>query len=98
MLQVYLSNVSNCFNTDVAKVDRDVVFVAMVCTRMLQVSFLNVLSVFQTYVVSVFYLDVAYVLHICGCWVCFAMCFECFSGVFFQVFHLASFICCSCCI
>jgi hypothetical protein len=86
MLQVYLSNVSdvsNCFNTDVAKVDRDVVFVAMVCTRMLQVSFPNVSSVFQIYVVSMFiwmlYMFCIYVASVLSrCWVYFAMCFKYF--------------------
>ena len=44
------------FHTDIAKVDRDVTYVAMVCTRMLQASVPNVSSVFQTYVASMFIL------------------------------------------
>jgi hypothetical protein len=55
MLQAYISNVSmfQCFRVmlqvfymDVAKVDRDVAFVAKVCTRMLQASVPNFSSVF----------------------------------------------------
>jgi hypothetical protein len=42
------------FHRDVAKVDRDIAFVAMFCTRMLQAFVPNVLSVFQTYVANVF--------------------------------------------
>ena len=42
------------FNTDVAKVDQDVAFVAMVCTPMLQAFVPNVSSIFHTYVASVF--------------------------------------------
>ena len=42
------------FYTDVAKVDSDVIYVAMVCTSILQASIPNVYSVFQTYVASVF--------------------------------------------
>jgi hypothetical protein len=42
------------FHTDVAKVDRDVAYVAMVCTRMLQSFVPNISSIFQTYVASVF--------------------------------------------
>ena len=42
------------FHTDVVKVDQDVAYVAMVCTRMLQASVPNVSSVFHTYVASVF--------------------------------------------
>jgi hypothetical protein len=53
------------FHRYVAKVDRDIAYVAMVCTRMLQASVSNVSSVFQTYVASMCYPDVAYVLHIC---------------------------------
>jgi hypothetical protein len=39
---------------DVAKVNQDVAFVAMVCTHMLQQSVPNVSSVFRTYIASVF--------------------------------------------
>jgi hypothetical protein len=42
------------FHMDVAKVDQDLAFVAMVCTRMLQASILTVSSVFQMYVANVF--------------------------------------------
>jgi hypothetical protein len=42
------------FHTDVAKVDRDVAFVAMVCTRMLQASVPNVSSFFHMHVASMF--------------------------------------------
>jgi hypothetical protein len=42
------------FRTDVSKVDQDVAYVAIVCTRMLQASILNVSSVFQMHVASVF--------------------------------------------
>jgi hypothetical protein len=87
---------------DIAKVDCDVVFVAMVYTRMLQASVTNVSSVFRTYVASVF----IYMLHMFhtyvvsvlpGCCICLAMGFKCFSSVFY-VFHLSSFIRCKCCI
>jgi hypothetical protein len=50
----YIRGMLQVFHRDVAKVDRDVTFVAMVCTRMLQVFVPNVSSVFQTYVASVF--------------------------------------------
>ena len=53
------------FHTDVAKVDRDVPYVAMVvhvcCNRLSSMFHLF----FQTYVANVLYLDVAYVSHIC---------------------------------
>ena len=52
------------FHTDIAKVDQDVVYVAMVCTRMLQAFVRNVSSVFRLCCKCV-YLDVAYVLHLC---------------------------------
>jgi hypothetical protein len=42
------------FHRDVTKVDRDIAFVAMVCTRMLQAFVPNVSSIFQTYVANVF--------------------------------------------
>ena len=52
------------FHMDVAKVDRDVAYVASVseacCKRLFKMFYL-----FQTYVAGVFYLDVAYVSHIC---------------------------------
>ena len=61
------------------------------CTRILQASVLTVSSGFQTYVISMFILDVAYVSHICC--KCFtwmshmlAMVFKCFLDVL-QVFQ-----------
>jgi hypothetical protein len=85
------------FYVDVAKVDRDVAYVAMdvhVCCkllfpmfhlfffrRMLQVSFIWMLHMFHTYVASV----------LSGCCVCFTMFFRCFCKCFkcmFQVFDL----------
>jgi hypothetical protein len=53
------------FHTDVAKVDQDVAYVAMTYTRMLQGCVLNVSSIFQKHIASVFILDVAYVSRIC---------------------------------
>ena len=91
------------FHMDVAKVDQDVAYVASVseacCKRLFKMVHLS-----QTYVASVFYLDVARVSHIC----CKSM-FEVFqlfpSYVVFsccklQVFYLdvayVSHICCKC--
>ena len=83
----YISNVleiyCKCFFRDGVKVDRDVAFVAMVCTRMLQASVFNVSSIFQTYVASVFiwmlHMFHTYVVSVLsGCCVCFAMGFKCF--------------------
>jgi hypothetical protein len=78
-------------HTDVAKVDQDVAYVAMVYTRMLQTFVPNVLSVFRMYVTRVFiwmlhmfYTYVASVLS--GCYVYVAMVFKCFH-IFFQVFQ-----------
>jgi hypothetical protein len=50
---------------DIAKVDRDVAYVAMVvhlCCKLLSPMFH---LFFQTYIASMFHLDVAYVSHIC---------------------------------
>jgi hypothetical protein len=63
MLQTYVSSVSDvsevcckCFHVDVAKVDRDVA----ACCKCLFIVF----HLFQTYITSVFYLNVVYVSHI----------------------------------
>jgi hypothetical protein len=53
------------FHTDVAKLDRDVAYVAIVCTRMLQASVPNVSSFFSDVCCKFVYLDVAYVSHVC---------------------------------
>jgi hypothetical protein len=97
------------FYTEVAKVDRGVAYVAMVCTCMLYVSVPNV------------YLFFTRMMQVClsGCCICFIyMCkffiwmlrmfcngFQAFSGVFckcfkrmFQVFHLSYVVCFKCCI
>ena len=79
-------------HVDVAKVDRDVAYVARgVCTRMLQASILNVSSIFQTYAASVFiwmlHMFHTYVASVLSrCCICFAMAFQVFSGVL-QVFQ-----------
>jgi hypothetical protein len=98
------------FHTNVAKVDRRCCICCNSCTRMLQVSVLNVSPVFSDVCCKCVYLDVAYVSHICcKCFILtlrmFAMVFKRFSGVFckyfrsmFQVFHLSSDVCCNCCI
>jgi hypothetical protein len=52
------------FHVDIAKVNRDVVYVASVLEARCKRLFINVSSVFQTYVCKRFDLDVAYVLHI----------------------------------
>ena len=77
-------------HTDVAKVDWDVAFVVMVCTRMLQASVTNVSSVFQMYAASVFiwmlHIFHTYVASVLSeCCVCFTMVLRCFSGVFESV-------------
>jgi hypothetical protein len=51
------------FHTDVAKVDRDVAYVAIVCTCMLQAYVPNVSSVFLDVRCKCVYLVVAYVSH-----------------------------------
>jgi hypothetical protein len=75
------------FYTNVAKVDRDVAYVAMV---------VHVFICFLDLCCKCVYLDVAYVPHICyKCFICmlrmFAMVFRCFQ-VFLQVFqtHVSS--------
>jgi hypothetical protein len=57
---------------DVAKVDQDVTYIAWCSRGMLQVfseacckRLVKMFYLFQTYVASVFYLDIAYVSHIC---------------------------------
>lgn len=58
---------------------------------MLQASVSNVSSVFSEVCYKCFYLNVAYVLHIClqmfllGCCICFALAFQVFLGVFANV-------------
>ena len=94
------------FRIDGAKVDRDVAFVAMVCTCMLKASVTNASSIFQTYVASVF-IWMLHMFHtydasvLSGYCVCL-QCFQLFSGVF-QVFqtYVASVsaisdVCCMC--
>jgi hypothetical protein len=81
------------FQINVAKADRDIAYVAMVCTCMLQASVPDVSSIagmcyiwmlhmFRTYVAIIF----NWMSHM------FAMVLKCFSGVFFQVFqtHVSS--------
>jgi hypothetical protein len=91
------------FHVDVAKVDRDVAYVAMAihvyCERLFQMFHLF----FQTYVANMFYLDVTYVSHICcKCfiWMSHMLCngFSSVSSVLdiFQVFHLSLDVCCKC--
>jgi energy-converting hydrogenase Eha subunit C len=82
ILQMYVSSVSDVsgmlqvFRIDVAKVDRDVAYVASVSEACRNRLFI-MLYLFQTYVASVFYLDVAHVSHLC-CKSIFKM---------FQLFH-----------
>jgi hypothetical protein len=75
---------------DAVKVDRDVAFVAMVCTRMLQASILNVSSVFSDVRCKCVYLDVAYVSHVCCKCFIWMLCM-CYKSVFhvFQI-HVSS--------
>jgi hypothetical protein len=66
------------FRIDVAKVDRDIAYVAMAiyicCKRLCQMFYL-----FSNVCCQRFYLDVAYMSHVClqvflsGCCICFAM-------------------------
>ena len=97
------------FHEDVAKIDRDVSYVAVVvhvcCKRLFQMFHLFFKRTLQvclsgccicfTYMLQVFYLDVAYVFND------FSSVFRCFCKCFrhmFQVFHLSSFIHRNCCI
>jgi hypothetical protein len=81
MLQAYVSSVSEvrckCVYADVAKVDRDVAYVASVsktcCKRLFKMFYL-----LQTYVASIFYLDIAYISHIYVVRIC-SKCFSHFS-------------------
>jgi hypothetical protein len=50
---------------DVAKVDQDIAYVAMVVYVCCKLLFPMFYLFFHTYVASVFYLDVAYVSHVC---------------------------------
>jgi hypothetical protein len=67
---------------NVAKVDLDVAYALTVCTRILQAYVPNVLSAFQTHVVSVF-IGMLHMFHryvrsvLFGCCLCFAMVFKC---------------------
>jgi hypothetical protein len=75
------------FHADVTKVDRDVEYVAMVVHVCCQGLFSTFHLCFWMYVASVFYLDVAYVSHICcKCfiWILHMFCndLKCFPGVF----------------
>jgi hypothetical protein len=79
------------FHTDAAKVDRDVVYAAMVCTSMLQASIPSVPSVFQIYFASVFiwmlHMFHAYVASVLsGYCVCFVMVLRCFCKCFKRMF------------
>jgi hypothetical protein len=106
MLQVYILNVSNilevcckCFHMEVAKVDQDVAYIAIVvhvcCKRLSQCFICFFRSTLQvclsgcyicfTYMLQVFYLDVAYVCN--G--------FQVFLGVFATVLY-ACFKCFIC--
>ena len=96
------------FRMDVAKIDRDVAYVAMVvhvcCKRLFPIFYLFFRRMLQvclfgccicfTHMLQMFYLDVAYVYN--G--------FQVFSGVceffrrMFQVFHLSSDVYRKCCI
>jgi hypothetical protein len=86
---------------DVAKVDRDVAYVAMVvhlCCKCLSLIFhlffqIYVASVFvwKLHMLQIFYLDIAYVLQRFSSVLCvFYQCFRCI----FQIFHLSSDVCC----
>jgi hypothetical protein len=95
------------FHADVAKVDRDVAIVVLVCCKLL---FSMFHLFFHTHIASVyiwmlhmFYTYVASALF--GCCVCFTMVFKCFFMCFcnwftcmFQVLYLPSDIRCKCCI
>jgi hypothetical protein len=75
------------FHTDIVKVDQDVAYAAMVCTRMLQASVSSQCFIcFLDVCYKCVYLDIAYVCN--G----FQMFFTCFIRMF-QVFHLSSFVC-----
>jgi hypothetical protein len=84
------------FHTGVAEVDRDVAYVGMVLHK-LQESVSNVLSVFQTYVASVFIrcciyfrIYVASVLSVCCVYLQWFQVFFCKCFIrMFQVFHLS---------
>jgi hypothetical protein len=76
------------FHADVAKVDRDVIYVAMVVHICCKGLFPMFHLCFHRYVASVFYLDVAYISHICCkrfIWILRMFCndFQVFSKWFF---------------
>jgi hypothetical protein len=97
------------FHMDIAKVDRDIAYVAMVVHVCFKILFSTFHLLFPTYVakclfgsficfthmLKMFYLDVAYVLQWFQVFLsCFCKCFRCT----FQIFHLSLDICCKCCI
>jgi hypothetical protein len=73
------------FHIDVAKVDRDVAYIAMAiyvyCEPLFQMFYF-----FFGRMLQVFYLDVVYISHICC---------KCFRHMF-HVFHMFSDACCKC--
>jgi hypothetical protein len=86
------------FHTDVAKVDRDVAYVAMVCTCMLQASVPNVSSIYSDVCCKC----------LSGCYICFTHMLKCFIWTlrmfaivfkcFCKCFICLSFLCCKYCI
>ena len=111
MLQAYVSSVSEgmlqVFHMYVAKVDQDVVYVAM-SIHMLQPSVRNFSSIFLNVCCKCVYLNIAYVSHIyCRCFVymlhmfcnsffkCFLVFCKCFMRMF-KVFLLSLDVCCKC--
>jgi hypothetical protein len=98
MFQRYMLQV---LHTGVAKVCRDVAYVAMVCTRMLQASVPNVSSVFSDVRCKCVYLDVAYVSHVyCKCLIwklhMFTIVFRCFFTCFCKCFRHMFQVCFIC--
>ena len=90
MLQAYISSISNVsegmlqvFHMYVAKVDQDVVYVAM-AIHMLQASIRNFHLFFQTYVASVF----IWILHMFHTYIAgvLSICCICFAIAFSSVF------------
>ena len=82
------------FQMDVAKVDQDVAYVAMVvhlCSKCLPLMFH---LFFHTYVISVFHSDVAYVSHICC--KCFIWMLRMFCNGYTRLFPGVSDVCCKC--
>jgi hypothetical protein len=88
------------FQMDIAKVDRDVAYVAMVVHICCKCSVTNVLSVFSGHMLKYVYLDVVYVSHIyCMCFIWLlrmvAMVFKYFQVFFSSVLEacVKCFIC-----